>query len=81
MGAAGRSRWSASPSLAGDARGRSTIDEGVAARADVLFWAEAVRAGLNSHRRDLSARRDASLDARLQALEATATVDGAGDGV
>ena len=39
---------------------------------DFEFWADAVRASIESHRRDLATPRAASLDVRLQALEKAA---------
>ena len=49
-----------------------TIDEDGPAGADLLFWAEAVRSSLESHRRDLDRDLNASLDVRLQAVEEVA---------
>ncbi len=48
------------------------IEEDNHAETDLQFWAEAVRACIDSHRRDLEPRGVALLDARLQALENTA---------
>ncbi len=45
------------------------IEEHYHVGADLQFWAEAVHASIESHRRDLDARLAAPLDARLQALE------------
>ncbi len=48
------------------------LEETDQAGADVQFWAEAVRACIESHHRDLEAGLSASLHTRLEALEALA---------
>ncbi len=48
------------------------LEESDQAGADLQFWADAVRACIESHRRDLGTPRAASLAARLKSLEETA---------
>jgi cyclic beta-1,2-glucan synthetase len=48
------------------------IEEDAQGETDIQYWAEAIRACIESHRRDQDARLTASLDARLQALETIA---------
>ena len=48
------------------------IEEHYHVGADLQFWAEAVHASLESHRRDLDAGLAVALDARLHALEKVA---------
>jgi cyclic beta-1,2-glucan synthetase len=55
-----------------DAVHQIVLDESDQAGADLQFWAHAVRASIESHRRDLAAPRAASLEAWLQALEEAA---------
>ncbi len=54
-----------------DIAGTLALERGDDASADMLFWARATRAGIESHRRDLAAQRDAtaSLAERLLAVE------------
>ena len=55
-----------------DAVHQIVLEESDQAGADLQFWADAVRACIESHRRDLGAPRAASLEARLKSLEETA---------
>ena len=54
-----------------DIAGTLALERGDDASADMLFWARATRAGIESHRRDLAAQGDAaaSLAERLLAVE------------
>ena len=55
-----------------DAVHQIVLEESDQAGADLQFWADAVRACIESHRRDLGAPRAASLEARLKSLEEAA---------
>ena len=55
-----------------DAVRQIVLEESDQVGTDLEFWADAVRASIESHRRDLGTPRAASLDARLQALEKAA---------
>ena len=51
-----------------DAVHQIVLEESDQAGADLQFWADAVGACIESHRRDLGATRAASLEARLKSL-------------
>ncbi len=55
-----------------DAVHQTVLEESDQAGADLQFWADAVGACIESHRRDLSATSAASLEARLKSLEEAA---------
>ena len=55
-----------------DAVSQIVLEESDQAGTDLQFWADAVRASIESHRRDLGTPPAASLEARLQVLEKAA---------